>query len=106
MNDVTVDSRLPWIVRLDALPRLAIAMIGGAAVWLTLGLWLSWHFSALAGWDVGAACYLGLGWLLVASTDEHMTRLRAQRYDPNGAVISLLVVGAASASFVAIGFIV
>ena len=101
-----VESQLPWIVRLGALPRLAIAVIVGAAVWLTLKVWFSGQLSVLASWDVGTLSYLGLGWLLVARSDEDLTRVRAQRYDPNGYVIFLVVVGAASASFVAIGFIV
>ena len=106
MNDAPGESQLPWIVRLGALPRLAIAVIVGVAAWLTLRLWFPEHLSVLVSWDVGAMCYLGLDLLLVARTDEQMTRLRAQRYDPNGYVIFLLVLGAASASFVAIGFIV
>jgi uncharacterized membrane protein len=43
---------------------------------------------------------------VIALTDENQTRQRAQRYDPGGYMIFLLVVFAASASFVAIGFMV
>jgi uncharacterized membrane protein len=60
----------------------------------------------LASWDVGALCYLGLGWLVMARADATLTRLRAQRYDPSGYTLFLIVVIAASASFVAIGFMV
>ena len=97
---------MPWVVRLGALPRVAIAVIVGAAVWATLRIWFSGQFSVLASWDVGVLCLLALDWLLVARTDEQLTRLRAQRNDPNRYVIFLLVISAASASFVAIGFIV
>ncbi|HUH93334.1 MAG TPA: DUF1345 domain-containing protein [Casimicrobiaceae bacterium] len=62
--------------------------------------------SLLAAWDAFALCYLLLGWLLIGRTDEVETRRRAQRADPGGYVIFLLVVVAASASFVAIGFMV
>ena len=106
MSDVPVDSRLPWIVRLGALPRLAIALLVGVAAWLTLRIWFSGQLSVLASWDVGVLCLLALDWLLIARSDEELTLLRAQRYDPNRYVIFLLVVGAASASLVAIGFIV
>ena len=41
----------------------------------------------------------------MATTDETLTRMRAQRYDPSGAVIFALILTAASASFVAIGFL-
>ena len=101
-----VESPMPWVVRLGALPRLAIAVIVGGAVWATLRIWFSGQLSVLASWDVGVLCLLVLDWLLVARSDEQLTRLRAQRYDPNRYVIFLLVISAASASFVAIGFIV
>jgi len=62
--------------------------------------------SLLASWDAFALCYLLLGWLLIGLTDEVQTRRRAQRADPGGYVIFLLIVVAASTSFVAIGFMV
>ena len=60
----------------------------------------------LAVWDLGVLCYLCLAWMVIAQTDQVLTRARAQRYDPSGYVIFVLVVSAASASLVAIGFIV
>ena len=100
------ESQLPWIVRLSALQRLAIALVVAGAALLALKAWFSGQFSVLASWDVGALCYLGLEWLLIARSDQKLTRLRTQRYDPSGYVIFLVVVTAASASLVAIGFIV
>ena len=105
-SSLPAGSQLPWIVRISALQRLAIALLVAGATFLTLKVWFSGQFSALASWDVGALCYLGLDWLLIARTDEKLTRLRAQHYDPSRYVIFLLVVSAASASIVAIGFIV
>jgi uncharacterized membrane protein len=43
---------------------------------------------------------------VIARTDETLTRLRVQRYDPSGYIIFILVIAAASVSFVAIGFLV
>jgi uncharacterized membrane protein len=100
------ESQLPWIVRLSALQRLAIALLVAGAALLTLDVWFSAQLSALASWDVGALCYLGLDWLLIARSDEKLTRLRTQYADPSRHVIFLLVVTAACASLVAIGFIV
>ena len=94
------------MARATALHRLAIALIAGGATLVILRVWFSGQLSALAGWDVGVLCYLSFGWLLVARSDEKSTQLRAQRYDPNNYVIFLLVVSAATASVVAIGFIV
>ena len=86
--------------------RLAIALGIAVIVALASRSAISGQVSLLASWDAFVLCYLVMGWLLIAATDETQTRLRAQRYDPGGYVIFLLIVVAASASFVAIGFIV
>jgi uncharacterized membrane protein len=83
---------------------MAVALAFGVS--LLLERWFSTRFVMLASWDVGALCYLCLGWLVMARADATLTRLRAQRYDPSGYTLFLLVVIAASASFVAIGFMV
>ena len=83
---------------------MAVVLAFGAS--LLLERWFSTSFVLLASWDIGALCYLGLGWLVMSRADATLTRLRAQRYDPSGYTIFLLVIIAASASFVAIGFLV
>lgn len=97
---------MPRIARWHAPQLLGIAVVVGFAASLALERWFSERQLVLASWDIGALCYLVLGWSVIARTDESQTRLRAQRYDPSGYVIFLLVVIAASASFVAIGFMV
>jgi uncharacterized membrane protein len=99
-------AKLRAIARLGALHRLAIALGVAALVALALRQPVSPPVSLLASWDAFVLCYLVLGWMLIAGTDETQTRLRAQRYDPGGYVLFLLIVVAASASFVAIGFMV
>ena len=97
---------LPPIVhwRAPQLLGMAMALAFGAA--LVLEQSFSTRFVLLVSWDVGALCYLGLGWLVITHADATLTRLRAQRYDPSGYTIFVLVVIAASTSFVAIGFMV
>jgi uncharacterized membrane protein len=97
---------LPPIVHWRAPRFLGTAIVLAFVSSLALQPWFSPRLLLLASWDIGALCYLGLGWLVIARTDETLTRVRAQRYDPSGYVIFLLVVTAASASFVAIGFMV
>ena len=97
---------LPWIARLNALQRVAIVLALAIPASLLLAAWVSARILVLASWDVGALCFLGIGWLVVARTDEKLTRVRAQLYDPSGFVIFLVVVTAACASVVAIGFLV
>ena len=96
---------LPWIVRLASTHRLAIVIVCGLAVAFAFRGWLSTGTRMLLGWDVGALLYLGLAWLTVSRADDEMTRVRAQLHDQSGYVIFLLVMTAASASFVAIGFL-
>jgi uncharacterized membrane protein len=103
---MAVKPPLPPIVHWRAPHLLGIAVVLAFGASLVLQLWFSSRFVMLASWDVGALCYLGLAWLVIARSDETLTRLRAQRYDPSGYTIFLLVVIAASASFVAIGFMV
>ena len=96
---------LPWIVRMSAPRRLAIVLFVAVATFLTLEPLVSTHTRLLICWNLGAACYLGLAWMTIARADAAMTRVRAQAHDQSGYVIFLLVATAASASFVAIGFL-
>jgi uncharacterized membrane protein len=97
--------KLPWILRLTAPRRLGIVFAAALATYLALRGWLGTGTRMLLAWDVGALCYLWLAWLVVSRADDDMTRVRAQMHDQNGYVIFLLVLIAASASFVAIGFL-
>ena len=97
---------LPAIVRWRAPHYLAIAVVLAVGVSLLLQHWFPWRQLLLVSWDIGSLCYLGFGWFVIARTDETQTRLRAQRYDPSGYIIFLLVIAAASTSFIAIGFLV
>ncbi len=97
---------LPWIVRLSAPRRLGIVLIISIAIFFLLEPWVRIHSRLLICWNAGALTYLGLAWTTIARADSTMTRVRAQSHDQSGYVIFLLVVTAASASFVAIGFLV
>jgi uncharacterized membrane protein len=97
---------LPWIVRLSPTRRLATVLFIGVGSYLLLERWIPAQTRLLVSWNLGALAYLGLAWVTVARADPTMTRIRAQFYDQSGYVIFLLVVTAASASFVAIGFLV
>jgi uncharacterized membrane protein len=97
---------LPWIVRLSAPRRLGIVLIVALACFFALEPWVAARSRMLLSWDVGALAYLLLAWTTIARADATMTRVRAQAHDQSGYVIFVLIVTAASASFVAIGFLV
>jgi uncharacterized membrane protein len=99
-------SDLPWIVRLSAPRRLGIVLAISIATFFLLDPWVRTHSRLLICWNTGALTYLALAWTTVARADPVMTRVRAQTGDQSGYVIFLLIVTAASASFVAIGFLV
>jgi len=103
---MAVKPPLPPIVHWHAPHFLGIAILIAFGASLVLQPWVPPRLLMLASWNIGALCYLGLGWLVIARTDETLTRVRAQRYDPSGYVIFLLIIIAASTSFVAIGFLV
>jgi uncharacterized membrane protein len=96
---------LPWIVRLRAAQRLAIAVAVGAVAFLMLSHWGSAQTRWLVTWNLGSWVYLSLAAMVIARADAAMTRARVQTQDQSGYVIFLLVVSAASASIIAIGFL-
>jgi uncharacterized membrane protein len=98
--------KLPWVVGLTAPHRLTLTLLIGAVAFAATEPWLMRHTRLLVAWNAGTLTYLSLGWLAVARADAHMTRVRAQIYDQTNYVIFLLVVVAATASVVAIGFLV
>lgn len=98
-------AHLPWIVRLSAAGRLAIAIAAGVLSLVAQPTWASWQTRALLAWNLGAWVYLWLAMLLVANSDAAMTRTRVQQQDQSGYMIFLLVASAAAASIVAIGFL-
>ena len=99
-------AQLPWIVRLGATSRLLMVIVGSCIVYLAEPAVLAHAPRALVTWDLGTFAYLLLGWLTIARADAQMTRMRARLYDQSGYIIFLLVLTAACASVVAIGFVV
>jgi uncharacterized membrane protein len=97
--------KLPWNLRLAPPMRLALVVVIAVAADVLAPRWLGTGTRLLLAWDIGALVYLSLAWMVVARSDENMTRVRAQQYDQSGYVIFLLVTTAAAASFVAIGFL-
>lgn len=96
---------LPWIVRLRAEHRLAIAMAVGFIAFFLQPTWVLSQTRLLVTWNLGAWVYLLLAAMVVTRANATMTRVRVQTQDQNGYMLLLLVVSAAAASVVAIGFL-
>jgi uncharacterized membrane protein len=97
---------LPWIVGLGSTSRLVLVVAVGCILYLVEPASLSRATRALLTWDLCTFAYLCLGWMTIARADAGMTKVRARLYDQSGFIIFLLVVTAACASVVAIGFVV
>jgi len=95
-----------WVIRFGAVQRLTTALGIAVAALLAQPNWISPHTRVLVSWDLGALVYLGLAWALVARADAKTTRDHALSQDQSGYIIFLLVVSAACAGIVAIGFMV
>jgi uncharacterized membrane protein len=95
-----------WIIRIGAMPRLAVVLALAVSAFFAQPDSISWHTRAVVSWDLGVLVYLCLAWSLIACADAGMTRDHALGQDQSGYIIFLFVVGAACASIVAIGFVV
>ncbi len=95
-----------WLVRFGAYYRITSALtIGGAALYL-LPASISPQTRWIISWNLGALTYLALAWALITRADAKDTREHVLSQDTGNYVIFLLVVSAACASLVAIGFVV
>jgi uncharacterized membrane protein len=97
--------KLPWIIRLRASSRLWFALGAGLVAFLSTPEALAYQTRALITWNTGASMYLALAWSTIVLADAETTRMRARMQDSSRYVIFVLVVTAAAASVVAIGFL-
>lgn len=98
--------QLPWIVRLLASHRIALAVATGVAIYFVSDRFFPFKTSLLVAWDAGASIYLGMAWTVIARADTAMTRARMRSQDQGAFVIFLAVVTAACASVVAIALLI
>ncbi|MBO3459646.1 MAG: DUF1345 domain-containing protein [Aetokthonos hydrillicola CCALA 1050] len=94
-----------WFKNLDSRPRLVISAIFAGLVWTVLPSWLRFPSQTLCTWNSGIDCFLALTWwIMVRATPEHMRRYAQREYAGRLALFSIIV-GAACASVLAIGFL-
>jgi uncharacterized membrane protein len=89
---------------LDAKPRLLVAILVAAAVYFLLPQWMQRSTRIIVTWDLGVISFLILvGVMMNNATTQKMQR-SSQREDESRWTILALVVAAACASLLAIGF--
>jgi uncharacterized membrane protein len=89
---------------LSARRRVGVAALTGACAGAVSALVLPWELAPLLGWDVMALTYVLWIWRKVWRYDADDTARHAEREDPTRAAADVLVLGAAVASLVAVGY--
>ena len=89
---------------LDARPRLLISILVSSLVLGLLPSWLNLPTRILCTWDSGIVCFLALAWSMMLKATPQKMRRSAQRQDETRFAILILIIAAACASLLAIGF--
>jgi uncharacterized membrane protein len=88
-------------------PTARVVLLAAAAVgFLAAALATSWtggRVAPLIGWDTAALTFCAWVWINVWPMDSHATRSHAVRDDPGQGWTDLIVLGAATASLIAVG---
>jgi uncharacterized membrane protein len=90
---------------LPARTQVAVSMLVGLAAGVPVSVADSPAFGALIGWDAAAAFYMAWVWMTIWPLDPEQTARRADHQDPTRAAADLLLLTAAVASLVAVGFV-
>lgn len=85
--------------------QLLVSVSIGAAAAVPVGLFASWEYAPLTGWDVTAAVYLIWVWFTIWPRDAENTASLSVYADPTRATSDLLLLASAAASLIAVGFV-
>jgi uncharacterized membrane protein len=94
-------SRRRTSARTQVLASVAIGLLVGIAVTSVS----AWEYGTLIGWDAACAAYIIWVWTTVWPLDAGETAPLAEHQDPTRATADLLLLSAAVASLVAVGFV-
>jgi uncharacterized membrane protein len=92
-----------WLVRLNALHRVGIAVVVSATVCFALRHRVQATTQWISTWDVFACCVLILAWAAIVRTPQQQMRGKAQAQDVSSKLIFVFVVLAACAGLFAVG---
>jgi uncharacterized membrane protein len=85
--------------------EIIVSALAGLIAAVPIAWFTSLEFGLLAGWDTAAAVYLAWVWMMIWPRDAEQTARWAEYTDPTRALADLLVLTAAVASLVAVGFV-
>jgi uncharacterized membrane protein len=85
--------------------RAIIAAVVGIVVGVASGAFIPWPLTPLIAWDVAALTFVTWIWLRVWDMDAVATARHAEREDPTRTAADLMVLIAAVASLIAVGYV-
>jgi uncharacterized membrane protein len=90
---------------MTARTEVAMSVLVGVAVAVPMIVVFSVPLGLLAGWDLTSVVYVSWLWFTIGNRDARDTAERATITDPNRALTDVLLLSAAVASLVAVGFV-
>jgi uncharacterized membrane protein len=90
---------------ISARRRVATTATVGVFVGTLSALVIPWPFAPLVGWDVAAGLYVVWIWRVVWHLDPRQTAQHAEQEDPTRTAADAMLLGAAVASLVAVGYV-
>jgi uncharacterized membrane protein len=91
--------------RFSARTEVAISALIGVVAAALMMVTVSVPIGLLVGWDCASLVYITWLWLVIRNRDAQATAQRATTTDPDRAVTDLILLSAAVASLVAVGFV-
>ena len=86
--------------------RVLTAVVTGLVAGVVAGAFVAWELAVLTGWDAAALTYVAWIWLAVWRMDARATAHQAEREDPTRAAADMVLLSAALASLLAVGFVI
>ena len=85
--------------------RLIIVTVAGVVAAAVTGLAGGWDYAPSVGWDIAALLFLVSTWSVILPMDADETASHATREDPSKHVTRWIVLGAAVASLIGVGYL-
>jgi uncharacterized membrane protein len=99
-------SQDPSMLRRASSPVRLVAMVIAAVIAaVATGLLGQWPYSPLVAWDVAALVFSAWAWAIMVPANPAVTATHATREDPGRAQTEAIVIVAALASLIAVGFV-
>lgn len=86
--------------------RISVSALIGLLVAALVSGFGSWKFAPIAAWDTAAVVYILWVWLNVWGMNPANTKSHAKSEDPSRTLTDVLLIGASTASLVAVGFLI